>query len=407
MRHEGDNMMGVKRANRSAVLRLLHEQGGMSRKRLSELMKLTPAAITKIVGELIEEGLVREGRLIPGGGAGRREVLIEPDEHCFFSLGLLINLRQAILSAVWMDGSVIFSEELVLPLNAPTEETVRSLTARLLELCAENSLPTERSLGVGIAIRGICSADGRIVYNSFGALDCVDHPLAELVENLTGMRVVMANNVRALLAAHIFLSKDNGLRSQFFLRCEYGIGASLFINDRIWLGGTNQCSEIGHIPVIRRGGKPCSCGKSGCLETISSSVAIREDALAILSPETTPILWKTAQIRGRDKLLTEDVLDAARKGDTGAAEVVDRAVSALASALKSVIYVIDPEKIVLYGRLFENEYYLARLMSEMREGVDASHDIVIEKSVFNQMLENRAAGLLVTEDFIENGGMRG
>ena len=49
-------MMGVKRNNRSATLRILHEKGDMSRKRLAEYMKLTPPAITKIVAELLEEG---------------------------------------------------------------------------------------------------------------------------------------------------------------------------------------------------------------------------------------------------------------------------------------------------------------------------------------------------------------
>ena len=58
---EGDNMMGVKRTNRSAAIRILHEQGSISRKHLAECIKLTPAAITKIVGELIEENIISEG----------------------------------------------------------------------------------------------------------------------------------------------------------------------------------------------------------------------------------------------------------------------------------------------------------------------------------------------------------
>ena len=53
--------MSVKRSNRSAALRILHEKGAMSRKRLAENMHLTPAAITKIVGEMISDGLLMEG----------------------------------------------------------------------------------------------------------------------------------------------------------------------------------------------------------------------------------------------------------------------------------------------------------------------------------------------------------
>ena len=407
MVREGDNMMGVKRANRSAVLRLLHEEGGMSRKRIAESMRLTPAAITKIVGELIEEGIVKDGKMLPGGGAGRREVLVDLDVRSRCALGILINLRQAIVSAVWLDGTVIFSEEVVLEAAAPADETLELLCSRLLALSAQEGLREEQILGVGVAIRGITSIDGQTVLNSFGALDCKNYPLVERVEELTGLRTVMSNNVRALFAAQVFLSRENELHSQFFLRCEYGIGASLSIRDRIWEGGTNQCSEIGHIPVVRRGGKPCSCGKSGCLETIASPTAIREDSIAVLSPEHTPVLWKISKTKSPDALTVEDVLDAASCGDAGVAEVVDRAVTELAAALKSVIYVVNPEKIVLYGRMFENDFFLAHLMAEMQEGVDAGHRIMIEKSAYNKLLENRASGLLVVEDFIENGGLQG
>ena len=96
MLHEGDNMMGVKRTNRSAALRILHEQGSISRKRLAESIKLTPAAITKIVGEMIAEGIVVEGRTLPSDGVGRREVMVELNSRARCALGVLINLNQAL-----------------------------------------------------------------------------------------------------------------------------------------------------------------------------------------------------------------------------------------------------------------------------------------------------------------------
>ena len=84
---------------------------------------------------------------------------------------------------------------------------------------------------------------------------------------------------------------------------------------------------------------------------------------------------------------------------------MDRAVAALAAALKGVIYTFDPGKIVLYGRMFENPYYLSKLIAEMREGVDSGHNVPIEKSRLNHKLEDKAAGLLVVEDFFDKGGL--
>ena len=406
MSYQGDNLMSVKRSNRSAALRILHEKGAMSRKRLAENMHLTPAAITKIVGEMISDGLLSEGEMLTSSNAGRREILIDLNTEVACGLGVLINLRQAILSAVWLDGRVIFREEVPLEAAAPAHRTAESLSARLLQLTKENHIERQSIVGLGLAVRGITSEDGRVVRNSFGALAETDYPLCEEFEALTGIPTVMENNVRSLFAAQMFLSKDETAGSQFFVRCGYGIGAALSIDGKIWHGVTAQCAEIGHIPVIRRGGKPCHCGKSGCLETIASPGSIRDDAIAALSEERTPLLWRKYHDRDTENLSVFDVFAAASNGDEGASAIVDRAIQALGTAIKSVIYVVDPGKIVLYGSLFEDPYYLSRLMSELQEGVDARHDVVIEKSRYNQQLEDRAASLLAVQNFIDNGGIR-
>ena len=407
MSYHVDNLMSVKRSNRSAALWILHEQGNLSRKRLAENMHLTPAAITKIVGEMIGEGLISEGEMLSSGNAGRREVLIGINNESACGLGILIQLRSAVLSAVWLDGSVIFSEEVTLPGNAPAAETAEKLSARLMKLVREHAVPEERIIGLGVAVRGITSEDGHRVRDSFGALAETDYPLQEEFERLTGLHVVMENNVRSLLASQMFLAKDGSTsNAQFFVRCGTGIGAAMSINGEIWHGMTFQCAEIGHIPVVRRGGKPCHCGKSGCLETIASPGAIRRDALEILSPEKTPLLWQRFGNGNADSLTASDVFLAASNGDEGASVIVDRAVQALGAAIKAVIYLVDPGKIVLYGAMFDDPYYLSRLTSELQEGVDSRHTTVIEKSAYNRKLEDRTACLLAVKDFIDRGGIR-
>jgi glucokinase len=243
------------------------------------------------------------------------------------------------------------------------------------------------------------------VRNSFGALAETEYPLCALFEELTGFCCIMENNVRSLLAAQMFLSRDETTGSQFFLRCGYGIGAALSIDGKIWHGVTAQCAEIGHIPVIRRGGKPCHCGKSGCLETIASPAAMAEEAARLLSPDRTPILWQLHQAAPEKPIDVEDVLSAAAGGDAGAAQIVDQSVIALGSALKSVIYLLDPDKIVLYGRMFDHPYYLSRLSGEMQEGMDGNHAVAMEKSQYNRKLDRAAAALLAVSVCFENGGM--
>lgn len=403
MHTETEHLSGLRTKNRAAVLLCLHRSGDVSRKQLSEKLGLTPAAMTKIVSELLSEGLVSECGAVASGSVGRREIRLTLRAESRCALGVSLGLGGAILSAVQLDGSAVFSETVPLPVRAAARETLAMLSSRLLALAAEHNLARDRIVGIGVAVRGVIGADGRTVKHSFDALDTADFPICDVLEDLTGFPALLSNNVRALSLAQMFLSREPNAGSMFFVRCGAGIGAALSLDGRILTGSRGQCAEIGHIPVIRRGGKPCHCGKSGCLETVASPVAIREDAQAILSETDTPLLW---QLTAGDPaaVTTELVLDAARGGDMGAASVADRAIDALSGALQHVIYLIDPKEIVLYGAIFEHPYYLSRLQAETNVGIDAAHAVPLHKSRFNNRLEALAAGLLAVAQFIENGG---
>ena len=401
---EGDNMMRLKRQNRAALLRCLHRFGGLSRKRLAQELGLTPAAITKIASELLAEGLIREDGPMASNAVGRREITLTLNPGARCALGVWLGLGRAVLSAVRLDGEVLFSETVDLAAPAQAEPTVRELSRRLLKLVSEHGIERERILGLGIAVRGMIGKDARTAVSSFGALDAENFPLCERFEALTGFPSVLSNNVRALFAAELFFAREAQTDSVFFVRCASGIGAALAVRGQILSGSRGQCAEIGHIPVIRQGGKPCHCGKSGCLETIASPAAITEDARALFSRERTPLLFARTDGR-RDAVTLNDVLDAAPGGDAGAAAITERAVETMANALKTVVYLIDPARIVLYGPIFDHPYFLSRLKAEMAIGVDAAHAVPMEKSRFNNALENKAAGLLAVAQFMEHGGL--
>ncbi|MBR4768254.1 MAG: ROK family transcriptional regulator [Lachnospiraceae bacterium] len=399
----GDNMTGVRRNNRRAVLELIQSSGESSRKNLAKSLSLTPAAITHITAELLSEGLLMEGATIKSGGAGRREVLLRINPKAGYALGVLLNVKAAAVSATMLDGTVVFSEEIALEMKAPSDQTVKMLADRLESLMNEYSIPRSKVVGIGLAVRGIPSRDGRSVVDSYGAIDEKNYPIAEKFESLMHLNTVMTNNVRALFSAEMFLRKAVS-GSEFFLRCEYGIGASIASDGKIFRGDHEQSAEIGHITIVPNGGKLCSCGKRGCLETVASPNAIRSDVLDIFSESDTPKLYELAGPDPGDGLSIVDIMEAAARGDRKVAKIVDHAVYELANALKAVIYLLDPGRITLYGQMFEHPYCLDRFYREMKEGIDESHCPEIRKSAYNRELENRCGALLAVSRFFTNGG---
>lgn len=402
MNHRGDNMSTVKRYNRSVILNLLHERGGMSRKRMAEEMSLTPAAITMIVSEMIGEGLLYEGdTLESNGSAGRKEIMVNINFKRYVSLGISLNLQEVLISATTLDGVLLFSEAVSCEASLPVSHMLGILSDRLPKLMAQHKISPKNVIGLGLAVRGIVDEKKQKSVNSFGALAEANVPLADLISGQTGFHTTMDNNVRGMFRAHMFFS-DEQMSSIFFIRCEKGIGGAISADHRILAGSSGKCSEFGHIPIVENGGKPCHCGKTGCLETIASPMAICEDVRSIYSAEGTPRLY--ALTGGHQNRVTLPlIMDAASQGDLAVDAIVQNAASKLSSAIKAVVYTLDPVQVVLYGSIFELPYYYDSLQVHLRAGFDRGLGYA-QKSRFNLQLEEKAACILAIDAFYKNGG---
>ena len=85
MRKAGMNMAQVKKQNRSSILNCVNECEPVSRKDIADLIGLTPAAVTQICSELIQEGVLEEqGFETQSVRAGRKKVLLNLNYNCFY-----------------------------------------------------------------------------------------------------------------------------------------------------------------------------------------------------------------------------------------------------------------------------------------------------------------------------------
>lgn len=78
MGRTGINLENVRVRNKSAILSLLNSQDAMSRKDIAKVVGLTPAAVTLLCTEMMEEGMILEkGELQEEKRAGRKKVLVD------------------------------------------------------------------------------------------------------------------------------------------------------------------------------------------------------------------------------------------------------------------------------------------------------------------------------------------
>lgn len=401
----GRKMADIKQSNRRAILRMLHEEGAMSRKRLAQRLSLTPAAITLIVADLIEEGLLYEGEtIVQSGTAGRREINLEINASRYVALGAAINIDEYILSVVTLSGVQIGKERLDPLVNADAEAVCNYIGDRLLIFAKQHVPEGAQIVGLGVSVRGIVDSQRGISIDSLGVWAQKDVDVKAYFEEFTPWRTIVNNNVHSIARAQMFLSRDPSNGNMLFIRSVQGIGAALTIDYKLLEGTHHRSGEIGHV-CVEKDGLPCVCGERGCLETVASYQAIISQAQGALSETATPQLY--ALTGGKKDRVTFDLIDeAAARGDAPIAGIWNRAITLSADVLRMAIRLVDSQKIVLYGKMFENERYLNSLRMAL-EGEQAFQmtDMMIVKSSMNQVLDAIAAPILAVRDFIERGGM--
>ena len=124
------NQQDIKLMNRSTVLRLLCVHGMLSRTQLSSLTGMSRAAITNIVNEMLQRGIVSE--CDPADSKelrGRRPISLKILPGQFVAIG--VNISRGKIKGVLLDLNGTTHKILVAPL---ADETAASLMAKLFSI---------------------------------------------------------------------------------------------------------------------------------------------------------------------------------------------------------------------------------------------------------------------------------
>ncbi|WP_437187683.1 ROK family protein [Planctomicrobium sp. SH668] len=176
-------------------------------------------------------------------------------------------------------------------------------------------------------------------------------PLKERLESAIGRPVAVLNDVDAGVYAEYRQGAGKDCRCVIGIFAGTGIGGGCVYKGEILRGGRNSCFEIGHMQVMSNGPR-CGCGQRGCLESVSSRLAIaaqcaraayRGDAPHLLEKAGTDI----AEIRSG---VLKSALEA---NDKAVDDVIKEAARYIGIAVGSVVNLISPDTVILGGGLVE------------------------------------------------------
>lgn len=335
---------GIREANLSRTVRLIHQTGSISRAAIGRETGLSATTVSLLVKALLESGIVQESGTGQSSG-GRPPILLEFDYSYRYLLGL--DMGATHLTAVLMDlaGDVLAHRAQRFDVAHDPAGTVEIALTLVEEIMFEADRSPDDLLGMGIAIPAPLEGEGldRPSQQILPAWEGFD--LTGALSEAISLPLYVENDANAGAIAEKWWGKGAEYDNLAYIKLGTGVGSGLIANGDIYRGDGGTAGEIGHVPIDLNG-PLCRCGKRGCLESYVGAPALvsrvrqqRREA----PREEAPVELDTI----------EAIIEAAHAGDDQCREVLEQAGRFLGVGISNLLNLLNPGLIVLGGELAE------------------------------------------------------
>jgi glucokinase len=231
-----------------------------------------------------------------------------------------------------------------------TKAGLAKITDSIDEVLSEAGLTASALAGIGIGCPGPLDP-GRGILLDPPNLGWRNVPVRAVLQKRYKCPVAVANDVDAGTYGEYALGAGKGARCLLGVFPGTGVGGGCVYEGRILHGGHRSCLEIGHMQMVASG-PLCGCGNRGCLEALSSRLAIAAEAAKAAMRGEAPALLAAA---GTDiaKIRSGALAASIRAGDTAIESIVRDAARWLGRGVATAVNVLAPDVIVLGGGLVE------------------------------------------------------
>ena len=187
-------------------------------------------------------------------------------------------------------------------------------------------------------------------------------PLAQMFGDALGIPVRVTNDANAAAMGEMIYGAARGMKNFIEITLGTGVGSGIVVNGEMVYGSDGFAGELGHVVIFPGNeGRPCGCGRRGCLETYCSARGIVQTAREVLAASDKPSL-----LREKDPADIEsvDVGIAASKGDELAKEVFERTGDILGFACANFVTFNSPEAFIFFGGPMKSGEFIMKPLVE-------------------------------------------
>lgn len=345
------NIDGKNAILKKQIIALCINEGDYSIADLSKELNTSIPTITKLVGELIEEGfLVDMGK--QGTNGGRRPSIYGLNPSAGYFVGTEVRRRSINIAVTNFKGQLLEYQEEVPFTLMNSEASFKELCSYILDMLGNVDIAPEDVLAYGFNLSGRVNNETGYCFSYFIG---EDRPIASFLEDELKRPVYVENDSRAMTYGEYICGVANDEDDMLFINVSWGLGMGMVSDGKLSYGKSGFSGEIGHFPLLDND-QICHCGKTGCLETGASGSAIHRIFMEKLAGGRASLL-SDKHAEGKDITL-DDILNAVNEEDVLAIEVVEEIGSVLGRAIAGLINIFNPELVVIGGIVSKVKEYL-------------------------------------------------
>jgi N-acetylglucosamine repressor len=334
--------------NEVIVLNIIRERQPISRVSIAEMTGLEEGTISRIIQRFLRQGLVYEsgvGASTPAGGRKPRFLHINPTKRC--AIGVDIGAIETLLALSDFNGHLQQLKRI--PNTKHPQQFLLTVADEILSLI-RIAKPYHEFGGVGVSLVGLLDIEEGVILEGQNLGWGENIEVGKILKSRLGrdVPIYFENGARLSALGELWFGSTHlsGFRDVVFVDVSEGVGTGIIINGQLYRGAQNGAGEFGHICIDPEGPK-CSCGSRGCLEVFASDLATVERFLK--KTRTTGKSGRSAD----SPMDMGRIVEMARNGHPRALEAVKETAHYLGLGLAPIIYGLNPQAIVIGGKIAE------------------------------------------------------
>lgn len=260
-----------------------------------------------------------------------------------YSIGIDIGGTNTDIGLVRDDGRCMAKKNLPTNKYYDASVYVSDICDKIKDLMGENEVTAIDGIGIAAPAGNFYTGciENATNLNFKGVID-----LAALFHDHLNVPVVVSNDANAAAYGELVYGGAKGMKHFVMFTLGTGVGSGIVVDGKLVHGKTGGAGELGHAILIPEG-RPCGCGRKGCLETYTSATGIRRTALEMM--EAIPDYDGALRKVDPKELTSKTVGDAAKYGDSLAIKVFEKTGYWLGIALANAVAFSGPEAVFLMG----------------------------------------------------------